>query len=323
VIGLADLEAAAEIVHRVVAPTPQIRWPLLCERTAADVWVKHENHTAAGAFKLRGGVLYMHELLRREPHTKGVIAATTGNHGQSVALAAANALLRAVLVAPHGNSPEKNAAMRAFGAELIEHGRDFQAALEHAEELAEQQQLHFVHSFNMTLVRGVASYALELFRGAPDLDAVYVPVGLGSGICGMIAARDALGLKTEIIGVVASRAPTYALSFTAGHVVATDSALTMAGGMACRIANPEALEIILKGAARIVTVEEDEIHSGMRDFFTDTHNTAEGAGAAPLAALLKERERMKGRRVALILSGGNIDRAVFAKVLSAGDSGVE
>ena len=312
---LAALESAAELVHRAIPPTPQIRWPLLCARTGAEVFVKHENHSSVGAFKLRGGLVYMDALRRREPGLRGVIAATRGNHGQSIASAAACAGLRAVIVVPHGNSREKNAAMRALGAELIEHGRDFQEAYEYSARLAETEQLHFVRSFDPTLVAGVASYALELFRGVPDLDTVYVPIGMGSGICGTIAVRDALGLKTEIVGVVAAGAPAYALSFVAGRPVATNAADTIADGMACRVPDPDALEVIRSGAARIVTVTDLEICAAMRHYFTDTHNVAEGAGAAALAALLQERAAMAGRRVALILSGGNVDRDVFARVL--------
>lgn len=315
--GLEELERTAEVVHGVMPPTPQIRWPLLCARAGAEVWVKHENHTPAGAFKLRGGIVYMEELRRRDPSIRGVIAATRGNHGQSVAFAAARAGLRAVIVAPRGNSREKNAAMQALGAELVEHGRDFQEALEHAEQMAEAEGLHFVRSFDRVLIAGVGSYALELFRAVPDLDAVYVPIGMGSGICGTMAARDALGLKTEVVGVVAAGAPAYALSFAAGRPVATEAANTVADGMACRVPDPEALEAIRHGASRIVQVTDEEIQTAMRHLFTDTHNAAEGAGAAALAALLQERDGVSARRVAVVLSGGNVDRDTFASVLAA------
>lgn len=297
-------------------PTPQIRWPLLCERAGAEVWVKHENHTPAGAFKVRGGVVYMEALKRREPGIAGVIAATRGNHGQSVAFAAARAGMRAVVVVPHGNSREKNAAMRALGAELIEHGSDFQEAYEHATGLAESERLHFVPSFDPNLVAGVASGPLELFRAVEGLDAVYVPIGMGSGICGAIAAREALGLRSEIIGVVAAGAPAYALSFAAGKPVTTEQARTIADGLACRIPDAEALDVIRRGAARVVSVSEEEIRASMRHLFSDTHNAAEGAGAAALAALLQERSHMRGRRVAVILTGGNVDRDVFAHTLA-------
>ena len=310
----AELEEAAAFVHSVMPATPQYRWPLLCERTGAEVWIKHENHTPIGAFKVRGGLTYMRELKRRQPDIAGVIAATRGNHGQSIAFAALRVGLKAVIVVPHGNSVEKNAAMRALGAELIEHGHDFQAAYEYAMELATERRLHALRSFHRWLVAGVGTYALELFRAVADIDTVYVPIGLGSGICGTIAARDALGLKTKVVGVVAENAPAYALSFAQKAAVSTNSADTIADGMACRVPDTAALAIIVEGADRVVTVSEDEIKAAMRHYFTDTHNVAEGAGAAPLAALLQERAHMAGR-VALILSGGNIDRDLYARVL--------
>jgi threonine dehydratase len=316
--SLAEIEAAAEIVYRTIAPTPQINWPLLSLRAGAEVWVKHENHSPLGAFKIRGGLVYMEMLRRREPALAGVIAATRGNHGQSVAFAAKRAGLRCVIVVPYGNSTEKNAAMRALGADLIEFGADFQEAYEHAAVLAHNQQLHFVPSFDSVLVSGVASYALELFRGVTDLDAVYVPIGLGSGICGCIAVRDALGLKTEIIGVVAASAPTYLLSLATGSVVPAPVQPTIADGMACRTADPSALQAIAVGASRIVKVEEPEIREAMRCLFSDTHNAAEGAGAAAVAGLLKEAGQMPGKRLGAILSGGNVDSQGFGRVLLGG-----
>jgi threonine dehydratase len=317
-LTLAQLDAAADLVHAVMPPTPQFCWPLLAARSGVELFVKHENHTPIGAFKVRGGLVYMADLRKSEPDVKGVISATRGNHGQSVALAARRHGVAATIVVPHGNSREKNAAMRALGAELVEHGDDFQAAAEHAAALAETRHLHFVRSFDERLVAGVASYALELLRGVADIDTVYVPIGLGSGICGMIAARDALGLRTRVVGVVAAGAPSYALSFAAGKPVSTNAADTMADGLACRVPAAPAVEIILKGAERIVTVDEDEIRAAMRHLFTDTHNIAEGAGAATLAGLLKEKDRMAGKRVAIVLSGGNIDRALYAEVLTEG-----
>ena len=310
------LEAAAGTVYRVMPPTPQICWPLLCARTGAEVWVKHENHTPVGAFKIRGGLVYVDALKRRQPELQGVIASTRGNHGQSIALAAARAGLRATIVVPRGNSREKNAAMQALGAELIEHGRDFQEAYEYAAEVAAHDGLHFVQSFNASLVTGVATYALEFFRGTPPLETVYVPIGMGSGICGMIAARTALQLRTEIVGVVAAGAPAYALSFAAGRPVSTARAETMADGLACRVPGAEALEIITAGASRILQVTDGEIEAAVRHLFSDTHNVAEGAGAAALAGLLQERERMRGKRVGVVLSGGNIDREIYARVLA-------
>jgi len=317
---LETLEAAAALVYRMVPPTPQYCWPLLSRRIGAELWVKHENHTPIGAFKIRGGLVYLDWVRRSHPDIRGVVTATTGNHGQSVALAAARLGIDATIVVPFGNSVEKNRAMVGFGARLIEAGHDFQAAFEHAMGLAEGEERHFIHSYDPLLVRGVASYALELFGAVGDLDVVYVPVGLGSGISGVNAARDALGLATEIVGVVAANAPTYALSFAAGKPVSTNSADTMAGGLAVRVPDPEALDIIRRGAARIVTVSEAEMRRAMRILFSDTHNVAEGAGAAPLAAALQERSRLAGKRVAVIQSGGNIDRALFAEVLAEKDA---
>ena len=319
--SLSELEAASALVHSVIPPTPQISWPLLSARAGAEVWVKHENHTAIGAFKLRGGIVYMEALKRREPGIAGVVTATRGNHGQSVAFAAKRAGLAAVVVVPHGNSVEKNRAMRALGAELVEHGHDFQAAYEHAVGLAETRGLHLLRSYHPDLVLGVASYSLEFLRAAPELDTVYVPIGLGSGISGMLAVRDALGLKTKVVGVVAEAAPAYALSFAAGKPVSTNSADTIADGVACRVPDAAAVAVINKGAERIVRVSEVEIMAAMRHYFTDTHNLAEGAGAVPLAALLKEREKVAGKRVGLVLSGGNVDRAVFAPIIARGEEG--
>jgi threonine dehydratase len=315
-LSLAELEEAADLVHDVMPPTPLHCWPLLAERCGAEIWVKHENHTPVGAFKLRGGLTYFAELRRSQPAIAGVISATRGNHGQSVGFAARRNGFAATVVVPHGNSVEKNAAMRAQGVELIEHGHDFQAASEHATVLAADRGLHRVPSFHPWLVRGVASYGLEMFRANPNLDIVYVPIGLGSGISGTIAARDALGLATRIVGVVAENAPAYALSFAAGRPISTNSADTLADGMACRVPDAAALAIIRAGAERILTVSEAAIRAAMRHYFTDTHNLAEGAGAAPLAAALQERAALRGKRVGLVLSGGNVDRPLFASVLA-------
>ena len=296
--------------------TPQYAWPLLSARAGAEVWVKHENHTPIGAFKLRGGLVYMDALKRERPEVTSVIAATRGNHGQSIAYAAARAGLACVLAIPEGNSVEKNAAMEAWGAELVVAGHDFQAALEYARERAAGEGLHFVESFDPRLVAGVASYSLELFEAVPDLDAVYVPIGLGSGICGAIAARDALGRKTEVIGVTSTEAPCYALSFKTGEPVSTNSADTFADGMACRVPVAAAVAAINAGAERVVTVSEAEIKAAMRALYQDTHNLAEGAGAAATAALLQERDRMAGKTVGVILSGGNMDIDLYRSILA-------
>ena len=313
-LSLTELEDAARAVYAAMPPTPQYAWPLLSERAGCEVWVKHENHTPIGAFKVRGGIALMAALSRERPAGLGVVSATRGNHGQSLAFAAGRAAMRAVIVVPRGNSTEKNAAMRALGAELIEHGHDFDEAVPHARELASKLDLEFVGPFRRELVAGVGSYALELLRGAAPLDSVYVPIGCGSGICGLISARDALGLQTEIVGVVSERADAYARSVAAGRPVSTDTADTMADGMAVRVPVPEALDVIRRGAARIVTVSEAQIEAAMRHLWTDTHNQAEGAGAAPLAALLAEGARDR-ERVAVVLSGGNVDTAVLARVL--------
>ena len=317
-LSLNEIEAAAALVHAAMPPTAQYAWPLLSRRTDCETWVKHETHTPTGAFKVRGGLVYVDGLKRRSPHTSGVVSATRGNHGQSIALAAARNGIAATIVVPLGNSVEKNAAMRAFGAELVEAGHDFDAAKDAAMKLAGERGLAMVPSFHRDLVAGVASYALELFRTAPPLDTVYVPIGLGSGICGTIAVRDALGLGTKIVGVVSTEAPAYALSFAAGNVVATNSADTMADGMAVRGPDAEALTIILKGAERIVQVSDAEIGAAMRAYYEDTHQLTEGAGAAALAALLQERDRFAGKRVGLVLSGGNIDRPVYLRILAGG-----
>jgi threonine dehydratase len=317
-LSLTEIEQAAQIVHAAMPPTPQYAWPLLARRTGCEVWVKHENHTPIGAFKVRGGLVYMQRLKERAPATRGVISATRGNHGQSIALAAARVGIAATIVVPHGNSTEKNAAMRAFGAELVEAGHDFDAAKDTAVRLAEERGLAMVPSFHRDLVAGVASYALELFKAAPPLDTVYVPIGLGSGICGVISARNALSPATKVVGVVSTEAPAYALSFAAGKVVPTNSADTMADGMAVRGPDAEALAVILKGADRICQVSDAEVMAAMRAYYEDTHQLTEGAGAAALAALTQEREKMKGRRVGLILSGGNIDRPVYLRALSGG-----
>ena len=315
---LAALRAAAEIVYRTMTPTAQIRWPLLGMRCGCEVWVKHENHTPTGAFKIRGGLVYMDDLVRRAPDVPGVIAATRGNHGQSVAYAARAHGIKAVIVVPHGNSAAKNKAMRAYGAELIEQGVDFNAALDHALELANQRGLHMMGSYDDVLVQGVASYSLELLGAAPELDVFYVPIGLGSGICGAIAARDALNLKTSIVGVVSENAAAYALSFEARKPVSTDSADTFADGVAVRVPNPDALDVILAGVERVVTVSDGEILAAMGHYFDDTHNIAEGAGAAPLAALMKERDAVAGKSVGLVLTGGNLDREWYMKALAKG-----
>jgi threonine dehydratase len=317
---LRQLENAHAIVGAAVPPTPAHVWPLLSERLGATVVVKHENHTPTGAFKVRGGLVYVDRLNRERPGTPGLISATTGNHGQSIAYAASRYRVPVTIYVPHGNSVEKNRAMRSFGANLVEHGNDFQSAREEADRRAERDGLEFVPSFHPDLVMGVATYALELLRKFGDLDVLYVPIGQGSGICGCIMARDLLGLGTEIVGVQSTEAPSFALSFAAGMVVRTNSSNTRADGMATRAPDADALAIIRKGASRIVQVTDDEIASAIRAYWTDTHNLAEGAGAAPFAAALQEKAKLRGKRVGLILTGGNIDFELFQKWIAGNEN---
>jgi threonine dehydratase len=314
-----EVDDARAIVRATVPPTPQYAWPLLRERLGFTVWVKHENHTPAGAFKLRGGLTYFDTLVRRSPGLGGVVAATRGNHGQSVGWAAARYGLPATIVVPHGNSLEKNAAMRALGVTLVEHGDDFQAAREHAIELAAAGGLHMVPSYHRELVRGVMTCWLEFFESfAPgeEPQVLYIPIGLGSGFCAAAAARAFTGARTRLVGVVSAHATTYLDSFRAGRVVEAPVATELADGMACRIADADALQVVLREAEEIVAVTDDEVATAMRVLFADTHNVAEGAGAAPLAAAMQQRERWSGRSVGVALTGGNVDTAVFARVLA-------
>ena len=311
-----ELEQAAKTVYQSMPATPQYHWPKLCERFGAGVWVKHENHTPTGAFKARGAITFIQWLKQAHPECKGIVSATRGNHGQSQAKAATQNGLHAKIVVPTGNSPEKNNAMRAFGAELIEFGEDFDAARVEAMRLAEEEGLFLVPAFHREIVRGVASYALELFATTPELDTVYVPIGCGSGICSIISARDALGLRTKVVGVVSTNADAAKRSFEAGRIEASDNADTFADGLAVRIPVAEAFEIYAKGADRIVAVSDNEITQAMRIYFEDIHAVAEGAGAASLAALNQEKAFMKGKEVAVILTGANIDSDVFSRVLS-------
>jgi len=310
---LKQLERAHAVVGAAMPPTPAYAWPLLSERLGATAIVKHENHTPTGAFKVRGGLVYVDRLNRERPHTAGLISATTGNHGQSIAFAADRYRVPVTIYVPHGNSVEKNRAMRAFGANLVEHGNDFQSAREGADRRAKLDGLEFVQSFHPDLVMGVATYALELLRQIRDLDVLYVPIGQGSGICGCILARDLLGLATEVVGVQSTEAPSFALSFAAGTVVRTNSSNTLADGMATRVPDADALAIIRKGASRIVQVTDDEVAAAVRAYWTDTHNLAEGAGAAAFAAAMQEKANIRGKRVGLILTGGNIDLDLFKR----------
>jgi threonine dehydratase len=314
-----ELEAAQRTVYAAMPPTPQYAWPLLSERLGAEAWVKHENHTPLGAFKLRGGLVYLQGLAERDPACRGVISATRGNHGQSIAFAAKRHGLSATIIVPHGNSVEKNAAMRALGAEWIEQGSDFQQAREHAAALAQARGLHFVPSFHRDLVRGVATYWIEFFRAVQPA-VVFVPVGQGSGICACIAARAHTGAATRIVGVVSAHATAYLNSFRAGRCIEAPVTTLLADGMACRVPDEEPLALIRREVDDVIAVTDDEVAAAMRAMFSDTHNAAEGAGAASLAAAMQQREQWHGQTIGVTLCGGNVDRELFARVL-AGDSG--
>jgi len=310
-----EIKEAQDLVYAVMPPTPQIVWPLLCQRLGAEVWVKHENHTPTGAFKARTAVVYAAELFRESKSIQGLVTATRGNHGQSVALAARRFDVPAHIVVPQGNSTEKNAAMRAQGANLIEFGTDYQESKERAQKLANENGWHFVPPYHRDIVKGVATYWLEFFSAVSDLDIVYVPIGQGSGICACCAVRNGLNLRTKIVGVVADGAPAYALSFEAGHKIAAPVTTLLGDGMACRVPDDASLAVVLENVDRVVRISEEEMRHAMKIYFTDTHNVVEGAGAAGLAAALKEKDTLHGKRVGLVATGGNVDHDVFARVL--------
>lgn len=312
---LADIEAAAQVVYRDFAATPQYRWALLSERLGTDCWLKHENHTPVGAFKIRGGLTYFDQLARRGALPREVVSATRGNHGQSMGWAARRHGVACTIVVPRGNSVEKNAAMRALGVTLVEHGSDFQEAREHAMHIAAERGAHMVPSFHADLLRGVSTYWWEFLRAVPQLDVVYVPIGQGSGACSAIAAKLALGHGVRVVGVVSSHATTYADSVAAGRVVEAPVTTQLADGMACRVADAAALTIIAPHIDHIVQVSDNEVAAAMRALFTDTHNVAEGAGAAAFAAALQEKDRLAGQTVGVALTGGNVDADIFSQVL--------
>ena len=314
--SLDEVREAQRLIYELMEPTPQISWPLLNQLLGAQVWVKHENHTPIGAFKARTAVVYAAELFKHSNGIKGLITATRGNHGQSVALAGKRFNVPVTIVVPHGNSSEKNAAMRGQGATLIEFGSDFQDAREHAQKLGAEQGLHFIPPFHRDFLKGVGTYWLELFEAVPDLDFAYVPIGMGSGICAGCVVRNGMKVKTKLVGVVSEGAPANALSFATGKPVSAPVTTKIADGIALRIPDEEALEIMLKNVDHVVTVSDDEVREAMRTYFTSTHNVAEGAGAAALAGALKEKQTLRGKRVALVLTGGNVDRNVFAEVLA-------
>jgi len=316
-----ELEVAAAVVYRSVVPTPQYAWPLLTQRLGTEVWVKHENHLPIGAFKLRSVLVYFDALRERQPAVRGVVTATRGNHGQAVAYAAGKLGMKATVVVPHGNSREKNAAMRALGAELIEHGQDFQESVGHSIELARERGLHRVPSFHRDLMRGAATFWLELLTAVPQLDVVFAPIGMGSNICGAAAARAATGSHARIVGVVSDQATAYAQSFAERRIIEAPVSTRLADGLACRVPDPGAMAIIWEEVDEMVQVSEAEVAAAMRAYFTDTHNVAEGAGAAALAGALKLGDSLRGKRVGLPLTGGNVDGELFAAVLSGQDPG--
>jgi threonine dehydratase len=311
----AALDDAVRTVRAHVPPTPQYRWPLLARATGCEVWVKHENHTPTTAFKVRGGLVLLADLERRGV-TGPLLTATRGNHGQSLAMAGRLYRRPVTIVVPEVNDPDQNAAMRAHGADVVVHGHDYQAAREESIRLAEERGGLLVPPYHPQLTRGVATYAAELFDAAGELDAVYVPIGMGSGICGLITVRDLLGLRTEIVGVVAAGAPAYALSFAAGRPISTERVDTFADGVATRSPDPAALEIIQAGAAGVVQVADEEIRAAMQLLFRATHNVAEGAGAVALAGLVREAAARRGQRVGVVLTGGNISAARLRALLA-------
>lgn len=321
--SLQQIREAQTTVYRHMPATPQYRWPLLETRIGAETWIKHENHSPVGAFKLRGALVYTAWLKHTHPDLTTVVAATRGNHGQGVGMAARLHGLRAIIVVPHGNSPEKNNAMRAQDVELVQHGNDFQESLEHARSLACQTGFAMIDSFHERLVMGTASYALELFQNTPPLDFIFVPIGLGSSICGVSAARNALGLNTQIIGVVAAQSPSYSLSFAHKEIIEAPSRTELADGLACRVPAPAAMEVIWNNVDRILEVQDSEIADSMRIYYQDTHNLAEGAGAAALAGALQLKHSLSGKRIGVVLTGGNVDADLFARVLSGAPTNVE
>ena len=310
------IEEAAELLRTLVPPTPQYLWPQVVQAFGANVWIKHENHTPIGAFKARSAAIYFHRLMQKEPDSRGVITATRGNHGQAVGLAARRFKLPATVYVPRGNSAEKNNAMRALGVKLVEHGIEFQEAREEAASVGEREALHMVPAFHQDIVLGVATYWAELFRAVPDIDVVYAPIGQGSGICAAAAARNVYSPRTKIVGVCSAQAPCFARSFEAGKVVEAPVSTVLGDGMACRKPDADAVAIVLANVERVVEVTNAELADAMRRIFAMTHNVAEGAGAAAFAAAWRERESLRGQRVGLTLSGGNVDSDMFADVLA-------
>ncbi len=317
-VSFQGILAARKTVYRHLKPTPLIGHPLLSEWLGFPAWVKHENHNPTGSFKIRGGFNLVSHLSESEK-SRGVITATRGNHGQSVALACRTYGVRCVIAVPEGNNPEKNEAMKAFGSELLVHGRDFDEARERVEQIQAEQRLRYIHSANEPLlVEGVGTYALEILEELPDVDCILVPVGGGSGISGVLTAVRAAAPKVQVIGVQAANAPSIYLSWKKGEKVTTDSADTMADGLATRVPFEMTFDIIHRYVDEVVTVTEEELMEAVFRIFQTTHNVAEGAGAATTAAAFKLRSRLAGKKVALVLSGGNITASLFQQVLERG-----
>ena len=315
-LTLQHIEHAAQVVYRSFQATPQYRWGLSSQRLGADCWIKHENHTPVGAFKIRGGLTYFEALRASGTLPTEVVSATRGNHGQSMGWAARAHGVACTIVVPRGNSQEKNAAMRALGVTLIEHGDEFQDAREHAMALAEQRGAHMVPSFHKDLVCGVATYWWEFFKAVPHMDVAYVPIGMGSGAAAAIQAKRALGHGAKIVGVVSAHATTYADSIAASRVIDSPVTTRLADGMACRKADPEALRMLAPHLHHIVRVTDAEVADAMRHLYADTHNVAEGAGAASFAAAMQERDQLQGQTVGVTLCGGNVDADVLARMLA-------
>lgn len=312
-----QLNAAAKIVYAAMPPTPQFSWPLINEALGCKAWIKHENHTPTGAFKVRGGLVYLHELAQRDPNTKHVVTATRGNHGLSIGYAAKRHGMTAHIVVPRGNSAEKNMAMRALGVDLIEYGDEFQDCREHAALLAQKNDWHRIPSMHADLLSGVASYWMELFAAQPDLDIVFVPIGQGSGICAAAAVKHALGLKTKIIGVVSAHALAYKSSFDARCKIEEPVSTKLADGLACRVPDDVSLDIILGMVDQVVSVTDTEVAAAMKLLFVSTHNVAEGAGAAAMAAAMQMKATLSGLKVGLPLCGGNVDAKQFSIIIGA------
>jgi threonine dehydratase len=313
----AAIDSAAQFIATLVPSTPQYVWPQVAAAFGAEVWLKHENHTPIGAFKARSAAMYFQKMMQREPKCPGVITATRGNHGQAVGLAARRFKLPATVYVPHGNSVEKNNAMRALGVTLVEHGHDFQESREEAARVGARDGLHMVPAFHPDIVLGVTTYWAELFRAAPDLDVIYVPIGQGSGVCAAAAARNAYSPGTKIVGVVSAHAQAFSKSFAAKQIVESPVETKLGDGMACRKPDADALALILANVSRVVEVTDAELAAAMRAIFAMTHNVAEGAGAAAFAAAWRERESLAGQRVGITVSGGNVDTDVFADVLAS------